>query len=63
VEVKMASKGTEKGDVKIIELEGKRDKGREVIVRHGIVPPKWKKWNYDDFSGGWNKTYFTSKRK
>jgi len=30
----MASKGTEKGDVKIIELEGKRDKGREIIVRH-----------------------------
>ena len=59
----MASNGMEKGDVKIIELEGKRDKGREVIVRHGIVPPKWKKWNYDDFSRRWNKTYFTGKRK
>ena len=41
-QVKMASKGTEKGDMKIIELEGKRDKVREVIVRHGIVLPKWK---------------------
>jgi hypothetical protein len=38
----MASKGTEKGDMKIIELEGKRDKVREVIVRHGMVLPKWK---------------------
>ena len=53
----MAYKSTEKGDVKIIELEGKRDKGKEVIVRHGIVPPKWKKWNDDDFSREWNKKY------
>jgi hypothetical protein len=63
VEVKMAYKSTEKGDVRIVELEGQRDKGKEVIVRYGIVPRKWKTWNYDDFSREWNKTYFTSKRK
>ena len=45
----MAYKSPEKGDVKIIELEGKRDKGKEVIVHYGIVPPKWKTWNDDDF--------------
>jgi len=56
-------KRSEKGDVKIIEVEGKRDKGKEVIVRCGIVPPKWKTWNYDDLSREWNKTYFTKKRK
>jgi hypothetical protein len=49
--------------VKIIEVEGKRDKGKEVIVRCGIVPPKWKTWNYDDLSREWNKTYFTKKMK
>jgi hypothetical protein len=52
-----------KGDVKMIEVEGKRDKGKEVIVRYGIVLPKWKTWNYNDFSREWNKTYFTQKRK
>ena len=57
MEVKMAYESTEKDDVKIIELEGKRDKGKDVFVRHGIVPPKWKKWNDDDFSREWNKKY------
>jgi hypothetical protein len=42
-------KGQGNGDVKIIEVEGKRDKGEEVIVHHGIVSPKLKTWNDEDF--------------
>jgi hypothetical protein len=41
----MGYKSPEKGGVKIIEVEGKRDKGKEVIVQYGIDPPKWKAWN------------------
>jgi len=49
LEVKIVYKSPEKGDVKIIEVEGKRDKEKEVIVYYGIVPSKWKTWNDDDF--------------
>jgi hypothetical protein len=42
-------------DVKKIKVEG--DKEKEVTVRHEAVPPKWKTWNYQDFSREWNKTY------
>jgi hypothetical protein len=41
----MAHKSPEKGDVKIVEVEGKRDKEEEVIVHHENVPPKWEMWN------------------
>jgi len=55
-------KGQGKGGVKVIKVEGGRDKEKEVTVRHENVPPKWKTWNDNDFSRGWNKTYFTKKR-
>ena len=35
-------KGQGNGDIKIIKVEGERDKEKEVIVCYGIVPPKWK---------------------
>ena len=57
------SQGNGIGDVKIIKVEGKRDKEEEVMVRHGIVPSKWKTWNYEDFSREWNKTFLTNKRE
>jgi hypothetical protein len=51
------------GDVKIIKVEGKTNKEKEVMVRHGIVPPKLKTWNYEHFSREWSRTYLTPKRK
>ena len=48
-------KGQGNDDVKKIEVEG--DKEKEVTVPHENVPPKWKTWNYDNFSRDWNKTY------
>ena len=57
------SHGTGLGEVKTIKVEEKRDEEKEVMVRYGIVPPKWKTWNYEDFSREWNKTYFTSHRE
>ena len=47
----------EKGGVREIKVEGKREKEKEVIVRRGIVSAKWKKWNYNNFSHDWNKKY------
>jgi hypothetical protein len=47
------------GDVRKIKVEGRRDGEEEVMVRHGTVLAKWKTWNYEDFSRGWNKTYST----
>jgi hypothetical protein len=35
-------KGQEK--VKEIKVEGEREKGKELIVRHEIVSTKWKTW-------------------
>jgi hypothetical protein len=49
--------------MKMIEVEGERDKGKEVMVRYGIVHPKWKTWDDDDFSRQKGKTYFTPKKK
>jgi len=46
-----------KGGVKVIKVEGEREKDKEVIVRHEIVSSKWKKWNHDNFSHDWNKKY------
>jgi hypothetical protein len=51
------------GDVKIIKVEGKRDKEEQVMVRHEIVPPEWRPWNHEDFSREWNKTYPTKKKE
>ena len=51
------------GHLKIIKVEGKRDKEKEVKVRHGTVLPKLKTWNYEHFSREWSRTYLTPKRK
>jgi hypothetical protein len=56
-------KGQGNGGVKVIKVEGGREKEKEVIVRHEIVSSKWKRGNYDNFSWEWNKTYFTEKRE
>ena len=50
-------KGKGKGGAKVIKVEGEREKEKEVIVRHEIVPPKWKRWSHDNFSRGWGKKY------
>jgi hypothetical protein len=44
-------------DVKKIEVEGGREKEKEVIVRQEVVSSKWKRWNHDNFSRDWNKGY------
>ena len=50
-------KGQGKGGVKVIKVEGGREKEKEVIVRHEIVSSKWKTWNHDNFSRDGNKNY------
>jgi len=45
------------------QVEGGREKEKEVIVRHEIVSSKWKTWNHDNFSRDWNKNYFTKVSK
>jgi hypothetical protein len=50
-----SSKRRGNGGVKVIKVEGGREKEKEVIVRHEIVYSKWKTWNYDHMSGDWNK--------
>ena len=60
MEVKMVIafyKGQGKGGVKVIKVEGGREKEKEVIVRHETVSSKWKTWNHDNFSRDWNKNY------
>jgi len=60
VEVKMGmtlDKGQGKGGVKVIKVEGVREKEKEVIVRRKIVSSRWKRWNHDNFSHDWNKKY------
>lgn len=53
----MTCKAQGKGDVRVIKVEGGREKEKEVIVRHEDVPTKWKTWNDDNFSRDWNKNY------
>jgi hypothetical protein len=60
MEVKMVIafyKGQGNGGVKVIKVEGGREKEKEVIVRYEIVSSKWKTWNHDNFSRDWNKNY------
>jgi hypothetical protein len=60
MEVKMVIafyKGQGNGGVKVIKVEGGREKEKEVMVRHEIVSSKWKTWNHDNFSRDWNKNY------
>jgi hypothetical protein len=44
-----SGKKLEKEGVKVIKVEGGREKEREVIVHHEIVFSKWKRWNHDIF--------------
>jgi hypothetical protein len=46
-----------KGGVKVIKVEGGREKEKEIIVRHETASSKWKRWNHDAFSQDWNKKY------
>ena len=50
-------KEQEKGGVKVIKVEGVREKEREVTVRRKIASSRWKTWNDENFSREWNKTY------
>ena len=50
-------KGQGKGDVKVIKVEGGREKEKEVMVRHEGVSSRWKTWNHDNFLRDWNKNY------
>ncbi len=52
-----------RGGAKGIGVKGKRDKEEEVIVRHGIVPPEWKRWNHEVFLLEWSNTFLTHKRE
>ena len=52
----MTHEGQGKGDVRIIKVEAQGDKGKEVLVRHEIVPPKRKTWSYENVSREWNRT-------
>ncbi len=52
-----SNKGKGDGGVKLIKVEGGREKEKEVIVRYEIVSSKWKTWNYYSFSRDWNKNY------
>jgi hypothetical protein len=60
MEVKMAiplDKSQRNDGVKVIKVEGGREKEKEVIVRREVVCSKWKTWNHDNFSRDWNKNY------
>ena len=46
-----------KGGVKVIKVEGVREKEKEVTVRRKIASSRWKTWNHDNFSHDWNKKY------
>jgi hypothetical protein len=52
----MTREGQWKGDVKIIKVEAKGEKGKEVIVRHEIIPLKWTTWSYENVSREWNRS-------
>jgi hypothetical protein len=59
MEVRMAIefyKGQGKGGVKEMKVEDKREKEKEVIVRHEMVSSKWT-WNHANFSRDRNKNY------
>jgi hypothetical protein len=43
--------------VKVIKVEGGREKEKELVVRHEVVTSKWKTWNQDNFSRDRNKNY------
>ena len=51
------SQGVGFEDNRLIKVEGRRDKGKEVRVQHGVVLPKWKAWDYEGFSRQWSKKH------
>lgn len=59
----MTHEGQGKSDVKTIKVEAQGDKGKEVIGRHEIVPPKRKTWSDETFSRESNKTSWKTKGK
>ena len=59
-------KGRGKGDVKIIRVEGEKDKELEVIVRHETVPRKKERsmWSWqEEFAIEWSESLIARKRK
>jgi hypothetical protein len=40
------NRGRRNGSVKVIKVEGGREKEKEVIIRHEGVTSKWKRWSY-----------------
>jgi hypothetical protein len=52
-----SDKGQGKGGVKVIKVEGRREKEKEIIIRHETVSSKWKTWNHDKLLHDWNKNY------
>jgi hypothetical protein len=46
-----------KGGVKVIKVEGVREKEKEVAIRRKTVSSKWKRWSHDNFSHDWNKKH------
>jgi len=58
-----STRGQGDGGVKEIKVEVGREKEKEVIVRHKIVSSKWKTWNHDNLSRGWNKNYSVYERE
>lgn len=45
------------GGLKVIKVEGGKEKEKEVMVRHEMIFSKWKKRNNDYFLQGRNKIY------
>jgi hypothetical protein len=45
------------GGVKVIKVESRREKEKEVIVRHEVVTSKWKRWNHDNLLHDLKKDY------
>jgi hypothetical protein len=59
----MGYKSPEKGGVKIIEVEGKRDKGKEVIVQYGIDPPEMESVELRRFFRGMEQDLFYQEKE
>jgi len=55
--VMASNRGRGNGGVKLIKVEGGREKEKEVIVRHEVVTSKWKRWSHDNFLHNLNKDY------
>jgi hypothetical protein len=47
-----------KGRLKVIKVEGGREKEKEIFVRRDTISSKWKRWNHDNLLLDWNKNYF-----